>query len=160
MAITLRPIRTADESFLYQLYCSTRHDELAAWGWDAGQQEAFLRLQFRAQQQFYGQIAAADQQLVCLDEEPIGRLILIREQDAIRLADIALLPAQRGAGIGGSLIGAVLAEAVQAHKPVRLQVLPGNPAIRLYERLGFAVIGENGTHFLMEARLPAQAAAE
>jgi ribosomal protein S18 acetylase RimI-like enzyme len=160
MALTLRPIGPADESFLYQLYSSLRQDELAAWGWDAGQQDAFLSLQFRAQQQFYGTIATAEQQLVCLDEEPIGRLIVIREQDAIRLADIALLPAHRGAGIGGSLLGTLLAEAAQAHKPVRLQVLPDNPAIRLYQRLGFAVAGENGTHFLMEARPPHQAAVE
>ncbi len=33
--------------------------------------------------------------------------------------------------------------------PVRLQVIKGNPARNLYERLGFTVTGETDTHLLM-----------
>ena len=35
--------------------------------------------------------------------------------------------------------------------PTRLQVLRVNPARHLYERLGFAVVGETPTHYLMVA---------
>ena len=37
-----------------------------------------------------------------------------------------------------------------ASKPVRLHVEPSNPARRLYERLGFTRIADQGLYWLME----------
>ena len=37
MNVSLRPVEADDHPFLYELYCSTRQEELAAWGWDAAQ---------------------------------------------------------------------------------------------------------------------------
>ena len=48
VGVTLRPACADDEGFLLALYASTRQDEMAAWGWDAAQQEMFLRMQFLA----------------------------------------------------------------------------------------------------------------
>lgn len=153
MTPTLRPVRAEDEPFLFDLYCSTRQAELAAWGWDPAQQAVFLRLQFQAHEQFYRtQGAAADQQIVLVAGEPVGRRIVLRGADEIRLADIALLPAWRNAGLGTTLIGQVLAEAAERGLPVRLRVALGNPAQRLYTRLGFAVTGRTDTDWQMEAR--------
>jgi len=45
-------------------------------------------------------------------------------------------PAYRNAGIGSALLHAVMAEATQAGKPVRIHVETQNPALRLYTRLG------------------------
>jgi GNAT superfamily N-acetyltransferase len=151
--LTLRPAQPDDEPFLYRLYCSTRQDEMDAWGWGAAQREAFLQLQFRAQRRHYEtQATPADHQVICQDGSPIGQMIVIRKAEEILLADIALLPSHRNAGIGTSLIKGVLSEAAQAGKPVLLHVLIGSPAQRLYERLGFASIGNNGLHILMERK--------
>jgi len=153
--LTLRPAQPDDEPFLYRLYCSTRQDEMDAWGWADAQREAFLQLQFRAQQRHYeAQDTPADCQIICQDGQPIGQLIVIRKAEEILLADISLLPSHRNAGIGTNLIKGVLSEAAQAGKPVLLHVLIGSPAQRLYERLGFAPVGYNGMHILMERRLP------
>jgi ribosomal protein S18 acetylase RimI-like enzyme len=153
MALTLRPAQPADELFLFELYVTTRMEELAAWGWDASHQDVFLKLQFTAQQQHYRtHFAHADYSIVYLDDRPIGRLIVARGNRDIHIADIIVLPEYRGAGIGTTLIRDILAEAAQAQKSVRLQVLNTNRAIRLYERLGFTIIADGGTHFMMEAR--------
>jgi len=53
MAISLRTYSHGDQGFLFKLYYSTRMDELAPLGWPAAQQEAFLRMQFTAQQRWY-----------------------------------------------------------------------------------------------------------
>lgn len=77
-------------------------------------------------------------------------MLVIRSETAIHLADIALLPQYRNQGIGRFLIQKLLAEATQALKPVRLQVRQSNRALRLYQRLGFSKVSEQGIHFLME----------
>src|SRR5262249_18789968 len=51
--VTLRPAVADDEAFLYELYCSTRAEEIAAFGWDRAQRDAFLQLQFRGVQRHY-----------------------------------------------------------------------------------------------------------
>lgn len=52
------------------------------------------------------------------------------------------------------MIQVLLQEAFDQYLPVRLRVLKVNPARRLYERLGFKVVEEADTHYLMEAVLP------
>ncbi len=156
MRVSLRPVQADDAAFLYELYAATRAAELAQWGWDAAQQDAFLRLQFRAHEQHYARaLPHADQQIVLRDGAPVGRLIVARNDRDLMLADIALLPAARNAGLGTHLVTAVLAEAAAAGRPVRLHVAVGNPALRLYQRLGFVILAENGTHYFMEKPAPA-----
>ena len=46
--ITLRSALPDDEAFLYQLYGTTRTEEMRAWGLEAAQQEMILKLQFTA----------------------------------------------------------------------------------------------------------------
>jgi len=71
-------------------------------------------------------------------------------QAEIRMVDIALLPPSRNAGIGTALRRDLLAEAAIAHQPVRIHVEKFNPALRLYERLGFAPIEDKGVYLFME----------
>lgn len=153
-SLRTRPVTPADEPFLFELYASTRRDELAAWGWDAAQQEAFLRLQYLAQSRGYAaEFPDADHRIICEGDQPVGRILVHRTEQAIALVDMALLPDFRGAGIGTALIGALQAEAEASGRPLRLQVLRSNAAARrLYERLGFRITGEAGLHLAMEWR--------
>ena len=149
--ITFRPIAPEDEGFLFALYASTREAELAQTPWDEAEKHAFLRMQFTAQHQYYqSQFAAAAFDIVLLHGRPVGRLYVDRRADEIRLIDIALLPEQRNAGIGTRLMQGLLAEAVQVGKPVRIHVEKFNPAMRLYERLGFAPVEDQGVYLLMQ----------
>jgi ribosomal protein S18 acetylase RimI-like enzyme len=85
-----------------------------------------------------------------LNDEPVGRLYLHRRQDEIRIIDIALLTEHRGKGIGSLLMLDILEEATQAALPVRIHVERNNPALRLYQRLGFRAIADQGVYWLME----------
>jgi len=135
---TQRATQAEDAPFLFELYASTRQEELAGWGWPAAQQEAFLRLQYRAREGSYrsGHPDAEDR-LVLLEGAPIGRWCVDRSGDSLHLVDLAVLPAYRGQGIGASLLRALCEEADQADRAVTLQVLEGSPAVRLYLRHGF-----------------------
>lgn len=145
-----------DEAFLFEVYASTRQDEVAAWGWAPAQQEAFLRMQFMAQHRSYGmQYPDADPRIIEQQGQRAGRILVARTEREIVLVDIALLPAFRNQGLGTALIKELQAEAAAAGQTLRLHVLKGSPAYRLYERLGFVMTADNSMHYGMEWRLSA-----
>ncbi len=151
--IAYRPITAEDEEFLYRLYASTREEELSPTGWDEAQKEPFLRMQFRAQDDHYQTYYAnARFQIILFNGEPIGRLYVAHWKNEIRLIDIALLPAHRKRGLGSLIIKEILAEAAQTGLPVTIHVEKFNPALRLYERLGFRPIEDKGVYWFMEWR--------
>ena len=151
--LDFRPVVEVDKDFLCRLYASTRTEELAQTGWNEIQKQAFLRQQFEAQHVFYQErFAGASFELILLDKKPIGRLYVDCRADEIRIIDIALLPDVRNQGIGGHLLRELLNEAGAAHIPLRIHVEHYNPALRLYQRLGFRHIDDNGVYYLMEAR--------
>jgi len=153
MRSELRPTVPADREFLFELYASTRIHELASVGWPAAQQEAFLRMQFNAQQQWY-QTAypGAEYQIIQIEGQSIGRMIVLREHNAWLLIDISLLPRNRGRGVGSELIRWLIEECSAAGAVLKLQVLKVNPAVRLYQRLGFTSTGEDQIYMQMECR--------
>ena len=144
--ISLRPATPEDDAFLFEVYASTRIDELSVTGWDDTQKEAFTRMQFTAQTRCY---PAADNQIILMDQQQIGRMLVDRNDDSVLLRDIALLPPFRNRGIGTSLIQNLMTQAKATGKLVRLSVLASNPAIRLYKRLGFVISGEDSAYLKM-----------
>ncbi len=147
----LRPARPADAPFFAALYASTRQEELAATGWPHAQVDAFLASQFDLQSAHYAaHYADAAFSVVEDDGEPIGRLIVSTGLDEVRIVDVALLAAARGRGIGSGLVRGVLAAAAGRRVTIHVEAL--NPAMRLYERLGFRPVEAHGVYWLMEAR--------
>ena len=89
---------------------------------------------------------ASEHSVVLVDGTPVGRLWVAREESAIHLLDITLLPEHRGHGLGTTLIRGLLDEASATGLPVRLHVAVVNPAEALYRRLGFIPTGGDGVH--------------
>jgi ribosomal protein S18 acetylase RimI-like enzyme len=151
MAITLRDETEEDAVFLLEVYRSTRAAELALVPWSDGQKESFLRFQFDAQHSSYRErFPEASYNIILQDDEPIGRLYVLREDDEIRILDITVLPRCRNAGVGTSLIRELLTEGTQTNKPVCIWIEHFNPSLHLFERLGFSKIQEDGFNCLLE----------
>lgn len=62
---------------------------------------------------------------------------------------VALLPGHRGRGIGTRLLVRLLDAAQERFPAVSLSVSADNPALRLYERLGFRSAGVHGASLTM-----------
>jgi ribosomal protein S18 acetylase RimI-like enzyme len=151
--VQLRPSLPEDRDFIFRLYASTRADELRPFGWPPAQQEAFLRMQFNAQQQWYAATySSAETQIIEKGNGPIGRMIVQREAGLWRLVDIALLAEHRGHGIGGELLRNLIKECEASGAVLQLQVLNTNPAQRLYARMGFIKTGADQIYTQMELR--------
>lgn len=152
MPVTLRSAESSDENFLFELYSGARAEEIAVWGWDSEQSEAFLRIQFRAQQAHHSEYANTDHRIILDGERRIGRMLTSELDHEFRLVDIIILPEYRNAGIGAELIGELQKIAARSGKAVRLHVEKSNRAQRLYKRQGFAIVSDAGSHYLMEWR--------
>lgn len=152
--LTLRPECENDLDFLYEVYASTRADELALTDWTDAEKQAFLRMQFDAQRTHYlAHYRTARFDVIERGRVAIGRLYVVRWPDDIRVIDIALLPEHRRRGLGGGLVRALLDEAAASGRSVSIHVEAFNPAMTLYQRLGFEPKGEDtGVYRLMEWR--------
>src|SRR5687767_12760814 len=148
--ISLRSITHEDDAFLAGLYASTRAEELAVTGWSADETAAFCRQQFDAQSAHYREnYPGASLQVIEKEGELLGRLYVARWEREIRIMDIALLPEHRGSGIGTQLLRELQEEARSAGKSLTIHVERFNPALRLYERLGFRQVEDKGVYLLM-----------
>jgi ribosomal protein S18 acetylase RimI-like enzyme len=149
----LRERAPGDLDFLFQLYASTRQDEMRLVDWTDAQKAAFLQDQFEKQHRHYLEHYPQAQWLVIeRDGMPAGRVYLEQTSREIRIMDVALLPEHRNQGVGSALMHALLAAADRAGLPVSLHVEPFNPAFRLYRRLGFVEIETRGYYQFMERR--------
>jgi len=148
--ITLRPVVAADEPLLLEIYASTRAEEMAMVPWTSEQQDAFVRMQFISQQEHYKKLQPdADHDIILLNGRPVGRLYVARTNERIEIMDITVLPQDRSSGVGSRLIKSLMDEA-SASRPLRIYVETFNPSRRLFERLGFKAVDEQGFHLLME----------
>lgn len=157
-AVELRAAGSGDLPFLFSLYCDVRDPEVSAWGWPDAQRDLFLRMQFEAQRRSY--LAAcpdAIHHIVHLNGIDLGRRLVVVTPEQTHLVDIALLAPYRNRGIGTQLIRQLMDDCDAAGRVMRLQVLCGNPAQRLYERLGFRQTGPEtaaATMYIEMARAP------
>ena len=153
IGVALRPMLETDLAFLERVYGSTRESELAQTDWSDAQKAQFIAFQFKAQHQHYTtHYHGAEFLVIERDGLPVGRLYLHWRSDELRIVDIALLPEARGAGIGKALLDALMSRAAAQGKGVSIHVEQMNPAMRLYQRLGFVRIGEHGVYHLMAWR--------
>jgi GNAT superfamily N-acetyltransferase len=140
----LRPAQPDDREFLFDLHRSAMKSYVdATWGWD----ETWQRRHFE-------RTYVPSRQAVIMRETPhrdVGRLSVTRHWRKFFLRDIELVAEERNRGLGSVILAALLALARSEARAVELIVLKCNPAQRLYARLGFQVIGDDGERLTMRA---------
>jgi ribosomal protein S18 acetylase RimI-like enzyme len=151
----LRPEQPEDYEFMAALYASTREEELRPVPWTDEQKALFLRSQFDAQAAHYREhYSDTERWIIERGDVRVGRIYLHYRSDDLRIVDIALIPEERRQGIGGTILRQLLDDAAAAGRSVSIHVERNNPALHLYERLGFREINEHGVYLLMEWRGP------
>jgi len=87
------------------------------------------------------------------DGTPVGRLRVVRTPTDMTLAGIQILPTYQNQGIGTTLIELLKREADARGVPLNIGVEKDNPhARRLYERLGFELLGEGENEYQLVYR--------
>jgi GNAT superfamily N-acetyltransferase len=142
---TFREAKENDKDFLYSLQKITLGEYVdRTWGWDELWQKKHFFNHFNPQTLKIIQVKGTD----------IGVLSVEEKNEMVFLRIIEILPHYQNRGIGTSIIEEVIQHAISHGKSIRLQVLRVNVRARaLYERLGFCVIEETDTHYLMKYTL-------
>lgn len=155
--LSLRHACDEDLPWLQMLYSQSREAELAPVPWPAAVKAAFLESQFALQHRHFVQAGTSGAWwIVCQKSadgmvQSIGRLYLAEGVHTVTVVDICLLGAHQSQGLGTVLLRQVMNEAARAGRSVNLHVAHGNTgALRLYQRLGFAVQEDVGSHLRMQ----------
>lgn len=142
--ITLRQATPDDSEFAYRAKrAAFKEYAEQVWGWREEEQRRLHGQRFQAG--VFRVIEAAG--------IPVGILAVTMAPDCVQLHQLFLLPEYQGQGIGRQCMQHLMDEARLLQLPMRLRVLKVNPRARVfYERLGFACVGGQLTHDLMEWR--------
>jgi ribosomal protein S18 acetylase RimI-like enzyme len=145
-AYTLRPAADADYEYLYRLNEATMrvYREQVYGPWDEAFERRRLADHFRPD----------STRILVIDGRDAGMIDVRVGETSVNLANIRIAPEYQGRGLGSHIVRGVLQDAHQHGRSVTLSALKVNPARRLYERLGFVVVSETATHFVMESRPP------
>lgn len=139
--LELRPAKDSDFDFLWTVHVTTMKDYIdRTWGWNEEEQRKHFRENFDP----------SVIQVIQQKGKDVGVLKVEPESERVLLTNIAILPDYQRKGIGSRAIARILEDASQMKMPVDLEVLKVNPARSLYERLGFRLIEETDTHYVME----------
>lgn len=103
----------------------------------------------RVRERFLIAYVPAHTRVIVADGRDAGLVALRPDGEALWVEHFYLSPQVQGRGIGGQVLAAIRAE----HPAVllRLDVLRGSPARRLYERAGFHVEAEDAVDVYMAA---------
>ncbi|MBB6634751.1 GNAT family N-acetyltransferase [Cohnella thailandensis] len=149
--LTTRLAVPEDEPFLFEVYADTRSEELSSWGWTKEQSNLFLRMQYEAQRRsYFGDASSAKEEVVQYEKERVGRILTRTTDLVLAIVDISLLSGFRNRGFGTELIRRCQRHAYGTNRSVELHVLNGNPAMRLYDRLGFEAVSEASPYIAMK----------
>lgn len=152
MTLTIRPISLADEPFLWEmLYQALFVPE----GEPPFPRNIVQQPELRQYVQDWGQPDDIGL-LALMNDEPVGA-VWIRRSKAYGFVDedtpelsLAVLPEYRGQGIGTKLMNELFALLQTRYAALSLSVARENPALRLYERLGFQIVQDDGHSVTMK----------
>jgi ribosomal protein S18 acetylase RimI-like enzyme len=155
--LALRPERADDEAFRYRLFCRSRPPEWDMVQIDPQFREQLMQHQFMAQTTSYrAQFPKARFDIIELDDQPIGRIVVDRPGSMLNIVDQAIVPELRNKGLGTTIMRSLMDEARAQAIPVRLMVGSSNdPSLRLYLRLGFVPIETIPLYIELEWKAPA-----
>ena len=135
----LRPARSEDFDYCARLYFEGMESIIKELNLKMDAHAASLRRSWDVTQV----------RIITLDGTDIGWLQSFVKDDALFLGQLFVDGALRRQGIGSEVLKGLIEEAAKAGQALTLGVVKTNPALRLYERLGFRTTHEDERKFYM-----------
>lgn len=147
----LRMAGPDDAELLWQAFLASRPTSHTALP------EPLLRNQHRAREAAYAAgYPGLENCVIVTAGRPVGRLLVWWSDDECRVVDLVILPADRRQGLAGLVLASLVDEAKRAGKPLRATLPAENvTAQRLYHRLGFRLVSNDGASLAVEVPAPA-----
>ena len=142
MDVILRQATQDDVPFLLELREITMGEYLRNIGMPTSQEDYLRRIQYKYD----------CAEIITVNNQPIGLYkVEYQPNEALwYLLQIQITPQYQGQGIGYQLIHQLIQQAQKSNLKVGLSVIKTNPALRLYKRLGFAIVDEKQYEYELE----------
>lgn len=142
MNYNLREISWLDKEFIYQVKKESNYMYIEKiWGWDEDYQIQDFNTDFKL----------SDYKIIVLDNTDIGFLQLEEFNNNLNITEIHIISEYRGKGIGSQVINDIIMDEKNNNKTISIACFILNQkAKNLYERLGFKIMNETETHYLMQ----------
>ena len=137
--IALRPAHAQDFDYCASLYFAGMEEVIRKLSLDMDAQTASFRRQW----------VSTEVRIITLDGADIGWLQSTVRDGALFLAQLFVDAVHQRQGIGTEILNRIGEEATRAGQAITLGVVKTNPALRLYERLGFRITHEDDRKFYM-----------
>lgn len=140
MEIAMKKYTPVDYVFVYQLKKECYYPYVSEiWGWNEEKQTDYFKA--------FLENAKENMNIIYARDRRIGMINWKTDADTCELENICLLPEYRNQGTGSRLLTEIIENC--GYSKIRLQVFKKNPAVHLYQRLGFSVVEETENHFRM-----------
>ena len=143
-SLTLRRAGAEDADFAFRVLKETMLEYVVST-WGTWHEEESRR-------ETVEQVSSGRTEIIEFNQVPIGVQLVERPGTHIQLVQLYIAKEFQRRGLGTQLLKRLFVEARESSLPIRLRVLPVNPAKRLYERLGFVVIETTAERLFMEWR--------
>jgi ribosomal protein S18 acetylase RimI-like enzyme len=140
MTIELQTASEDDKSYLLRLRKLTMADSFEKAGLYLTDEEHDFRLNDEFECMY----------LIWFSGERVGAVKYREFESKFELMQLQIDPEHQGRGIGKRIVERIKGWGEEKCKTVELSVLKNNPAIDLYARLGFVVVGEDEFELYME----------
>ena len=127
-----REAQPQDIEYLTQLRLRTIHEHIVRAGTDLSYEEHELRARTRLE----------CCSILTVEGRNVGMVKILRTTESWTIEQLQVEPEFQGRGIGAAIVRQTQEAAKAEGAKLRLGVLKANPALRLYTRLGFVVLGE------------------
>jgi ribosomal protein S18 acetylase RimI-like enzyme len=139
MQIAFRPARAQDFEYCRRLYFAGMETIIEELRLNEAAQESSFREQW----------VLTQVRIITADGFAVGWLQSTMQDDRLFIAQIFVDGPFQRKGIGTEVIHRLIGEAASLDRAVHLAVVKINPALRLYERLGFKTTHEDDRKFYM-----------
>ena len=141
MEIETREYTPEDYGFVYDLKKESYLSYVSRiWGWNEEKQVDYFNT--------YIEQVKGNMKIIVADGVKIGMINWSTNENTYEIENICLSPEYRNKGIGTQLLIVIIETCT--YPMIQLQVFKDNPAISLYQRLGFQVAGESEIYYQMQ----------
>jgi ribosomal protein S18 acetylase RimI-like enzyme len=141
--VSFRPARAEDFDYCASLYFAEMEDLNRQLHLDHSVQFASFRRQWEL----------TEVRIITREGVDVGWLQTRMQDETLFLAQLFVAASVQRQGIGTEVMRQLIAEANRARRAVTLGVVKINPALRLYERLGFCITHADERKFYMRREL-------
>jgi len=137
--IRFRRATVEDKPFLLELRQLTMNEYLRSAGIETSAQYHLSRIE-----EYFD-----DSNIIEYEQQAIGLIKLAFIGENIHIRQFQIMPEFQGLGIGSRVLTLAQKKAQERNLGVTLNVLLANPALALYQRQGFEIVGQNTLEFQM-----------